>query len=305
MKRIRVLIPILTVCISVGLVAVLIVHFATTVIIEQHTYQLTAVFDHPAAPNQAQARIISVASLPQSGILYASGLIPINHASGMLVFLNNTNHSITLTSSIFVGRSRIPVSFHGPVVIPAVPPDVIIVGFAMQPGPVDVPVFDIDQMCCASGIVVKNTTSFSLNPTFPEGDSIQQSGIDYVTDPWSIWLQKNLLIQIKGQIKGMERVVDDTLHCQQSVVTSAHPVHTVVFAIQDICSEIVYDYQTVQVQAEALFRSQVAQGLAHSLLGPTTIRILHASLNSSRRQINLSVLVKGSLRYDASLNCKR
>jgi hypothetical protein len=108
----------------------------------QQNLTLTAV---PAAPDLAHNQIQG------------------KRATGQLTFINNGSTPITIQSTTISGHSGVQVSFTGPITIPAVPPSsAVVTGFAVNAGAAgNIPVLDIVEPCCATNIVVKNTTIFT------------------------------------------------------------------------------------------------------------------------------------------------
>ncbi len=155
-------------------------------------------------------------------MIYAPEHFPTGHAVGMLLFTNDSATPITVQGGLLVGKSGIPVLFHGPVTIPADPPVVYVPAFAIPAGPAGiVPQFDLVQYCCGSSQIHVKNMDFSLDPKTLMDQQAMIEGwtrgdIPQLTDDslWSLHVfeaQRNQGVAPPGP------------HCRPIVVTT-HPV---------------------------------------------------------------------------------
>src|SRR5215469_2154901 len=84
---------------------------------------ITAVTGTPnPAARQVQARVLSATSVMGMSTVTSSGSIPGVRATGQLFFVNNSTSPLTFSSTTLTGTSKVPVSFNGPITVPAVAP---------------------------------------------------------------------------------------------------------------------------------------------------------------------------------------
>ena len=249
------------------------------------TFVITAVTGTPdPAQRQVQARILTATSPTQSKTVTSTGSIPGTRATGVLTFLNNTASAKSFNSVILQSASGVPVSFNGPVTVPANPGFLTITGFAVNVGSAgNIPALDINGDCCAQGIFVKNT-AFSGGQDPQPNSIVQQSDIDGAANTLTASLTPGTQAALQGQVQPREQVVPNTPACQKSTFTANHapgdhaPNVTVNVAIT--CREEVYDQQSSLAMAQNLLTQQ-----AVNELGPNYMLI--GSIESSVSQITV------------------
>src|SRR6266700_3711569 len=249
------------------------------------TFVITAVTGTAnPAQRQVQARILSATSPTQSKTVTSTGSTPGIRATGPLTFINNTASAISISSVILQGASGVPVSFNGPVTVPANPGFLTITGFAVNVGSAgNIPALDINGDCCAQGIFVKNT-AFSGGQDPQPNSIVQQSDIDGAANTLTASLTPGTQAALQGQVQPREQVVPNTPACQKSTFTANHapgdhaPNVTVNVAIT--CREEVYDQQSALAMAQNLLAQQ-----AVNELGPNYMLI--GSIESSVSQITV------------------
>src|SRR6266566_2719587 len=250
-----------------------------------NTFVITAVTGTPdPAQRQVQARILTATSPTQSQTVTSTGSIPGTRATGVLTFLNNTASAKSFGSVILRSASGVPVSFNGPVTVPANPGFLTITGFAVNVGSAgNIPALDINGDCCAQGIFVKNT-AFSGGQDPQPNSIVQQSDIDGAANTLTASLTPGTQAALQGQVQPREQVVPNTPACQKSTFTANHapgdhaPNVTVNVAIT--CREEVYDQQSSLAMAQNLLTQQ-----AVNELGPNYMLI--GSIESSVSQITV------------------
>src|SRR6266568_790517 len=209
------------------------------------------------AQRQVQARILSATSPTQSKTVTSTGSTPGIRATGPLTFINNTTSAISISSVILQGASGVPVSFNGPVTVPANPGFLTITGFAVNVGSVgNILALDINGACCAQGIFVRNEAAFSGGKDPQPNSIVQQSDIDGAANALTASLTPGTQAALQGQVRSQEQVVPNTPACQKSTFTANHvagdhaPNVTVTVAIT--CTEEVYDRQAALEIAQNL-----------------------------------------------------
>ena len=274
--------------------------------LEQNAYQLAAVTATPdPAQRQVPARLLSTTTPAQRASAHASGSLPATRATGQLTFINNTASTIVVESGTVAGKSGVSIAFTGPITIPAIPPTVVVTGTAVNPGANgNIPAFDIDGPCCATGIVVKNTQSFTGGRDAQPNSVIQQSDIDGAARGLEGTLTQDAQAALQGQVRSGERVADGSLKCQPHVSADHNagdvaPSATVTVTMT--CSEEVYDFAAVQRMATNLLQAQAGSdpnlGSGYALSGGVVVSVLSATLAGAQGQVDLAVQARGLWAY--------
>jgi hypothetical protein len=219
---------------------------------------------HPA-DRQVQARILSATSTPpnQMSTVMSSGNIAGAPATGQLTFLNNSSSPLTFSSTTLTGKSGVPVSFNGPITVPATgTSSVTVTGFAVDVGPGgDIPQFDIVKNCCVTGILVKNTTAFNGGQNPQAHAVVEQTDIDAATNNLVTMLKPGVLKDLKGQVRSNEAVVPNTLQCPSKTnLTRDHNAGahagSVTVSGTITCAAEVYDQQAALTMAANLLTAE-------------------------------------------------
>ncbi len=216
---------------------------------------------HPA-DRQVQARILSATSVTGQSTVTSSGNIPGAPATGQLFFLNTTSSAITFSSVTLRGASGVPVSFNGPVMVPAIPPSITVQGFAVDAGAAgNIGALDINGPCCgAKGITVKNG-AFSGGQNPQAHAVVEQTDIDAATNNLITMLKPGVLKDLRGQVRSNEAVVPNTLQCpSKSNLTRDHnagaQAGSVTVSGTITCTEEVYDQQAALTMAANLLTAE-------------------------------------------------
>src|SRR5262249_48242569 len=147
----------------------------------------------------------------------------------------------------------------GPFTIPAIPPTMVVMGIAANPGPTgDIPAFDIDQPCCISGVVVKNTSAFTGGHDAQPNSVIEQKDIDGAASGLETTLRQAAQNDVRGQVHSNERVIDGSLQCQPRVSANhkaGDVAKSVTVQVAVTCGEQVYDYAAAR---QIAFKAQQA-----------------------------------------------
>ena len=217
---------------------------------------------HPA-DRQVQARILSATSVPGQITVTSSGSIPGAQATGQLLFFNNSNSPLTFSSTTLTGKSGVPVSFNGPITVPATGnSSVTVTGFAVDVGPGgDIPQFDILKNCCVAGILAKNTTAFTGGQNPQANAVVEQVDIDAATNNLVTMLKPGVLKDLQGQVRSNEAVVPGTLQCPSKTnFTRDHNAGahagSVTVSGTITCTEEVYDQQAALTMAANLLTAE-------------------------------------------------
>jgi hypothetical protein len=227
------------------------------------TFNITAVTGtlHPNE-RQAAARILSVTSSTGQSTVTSSGSIPGGtRATGQLTFINNSSSPLTFSSTTLTGKSGVPVSFNGPVTVPATGTAALTVtGFAVNVGPGgDIPAFDIVETCCVTGILVKNTTAFTGGQNGVAHTAVKQADIDAATNQFVAMLKPGVLPALQKQVLPNEAVVPNTLQCPDNLTANQKAgdhAGSVTVSGTITCTEEVYEQQVALAMAMNLLMAE-------------------------------------------------
>ncbi len=271
---------------------------------------LTAVSSTPdAARDQVLARIVSATSPTQSATASATGSIPAKRATGQLTFINNTANAIIIQSTVLVSSSSVQISFNGPISVPANPPTTIVPGFAVTAGTAgNIPTLDLSKACCAPNneIFVKNTAFAGGQDAQPDS-VITQGDIDGAAGGLEATLTGVARGDLQGQVRGNERVVPGSSHCQPAVNANhrANDVEkSVTVQVAETCGEQVYDYSAARGIALKAQQTRVAGdpglGSGFALDGHLSLIILSAGPANADGSFTLNAQVQGFWVYSFS-----
>ena len=279
-----------------------------------NTFEILAVTSTPdPAKREVGARILTYTSPAQSTTVQSSGSIPGARATGQLTFLNNTKLDKTFPSLVLTGTSGVPVSFNGPVTVPAAPPSsVTVTGFAVNVGAAgNIQTLDISESCCASGITVKNG-QFSGGQDPQAHAIVEQADIDSGANALVTSLTPGAKTALQKQVQPNEQAVSNTFQCKKSMFTANHkagdiaPNVTVNVAIT--CTEEVYDQQAALSIASNLLMQQATKELGpnYALTGNVVTAVTQATvIDTTKGTVSLLVRAEGVWVYQFSNTVKQ
>ncbi len=274
-------------------------------VLEQDNYLIEALLTGTPDPAQRQisARMLTQTSDTKTGTGNATGSIPAKQASGPLKFQNVTGSSLTIASTTLHGKSGVPVSFNGPVTVPATG-TIVVTGFAVNAGASgNIAAFDISGSCCFSGIFVNNTGPFTGGQDAQPNSIIQQSDIDNAAKPLITSLSQDTQNKLQMQVKSNERVVDGSFNCKPTVnpsVKAGTKAKSVTVTVQVACTEEVYDFAAAQSMATSLLQQKAQSdpnlNAQFALDGKIVTNVLSDSLVSvadGKQQVNIEMQAQG------------
>jgi len=265
------------------------------------TYVIMAVTGKPdPAKREVAARIPKATSPAQSRTVNSTGSIPGTRATGSLTFLNTSNSSKSFDSVILRGASEVPVSFNGPVTVPAVPPaSVTVTGFAVNVGASgNIGALDISGICCAAGITVKNG-AFGGGQDAEPNSVVQQSDINGAANALVGSLTPATQSALQKQVKANEQPVANTFQCNKSTFNANHKAgdhaKTVTVTVAVTCKEEVYDEQGALMLAADLLKMAASKdpGPAYALTGNIVTGVTKATVVDTNGTVSLLVRAEG------------
>ncbi|HWZ18118.1 MAG TPA: hypothetical protein VNW73_04925, partial [Ktedonobacteraceae bacterium] len=274
---------------------------------ESNIYQIIGVTGTPnPSMREVSARIISSTSPSQSKTVTSTGSIPGTRATGALTFFNPTNTDKTFGSVILRGASGVPVSFNGPITVPAaLPASITVTGFAVNIGSAgNIRGLDISGNCCAPGITVKNGT-FGGGQNPQPNSVVQQSDINGAASAITASLTPGTQAALQKQVHTNEQVVTNTLRCT-SAVSANHaagdhaPNVTVIVTVT--CKEEVYDQQAALTMAASLLAKQASTELGsnYALTGNIVTEVTKVTVVDTKGTLAILVRAEGVWVYQFS-----
>ena len=272
--------------------------------LETDNYLLSALPTGKPDPAHLQiaARLLTQNSGSSTAPAHATGSVQAKAATGTLVFFNSTSSSVTLASTTFTGKDGVQVRVDGPIVVPASgSASTSAPGYAVKPGSKgNIPAFDIGGPCCANGISVKNTASFSGGQDAQKNSVLQQSDLDNAARPLISKLTQNTGAALQKQVKSGERVIENTYQCKPTI-TSDHKVgdavKTASAQVVVACTEEVYDFATAQQMATSRLQTRARNdpdlNSHYALNGQIVTRTLSNTVVSSAGQATIEMQAKG------------
>jgi hypothetical protein len=271
----------------------------------KNTYLIYAVIGTPVpAQRQVQARLLSSSAsgqktVPTTGVRHFTP----QRASGTLEFVNTASVALTFESSVLTGASGVPVTFYGPVTVPAAS-TVNVDAYAVNDGVSgNIPALDINGPCCVPThqILVKNPAPFTggkdehtapyvaLEDVYPTAQALEPS----VTQDAQTALQQQLLAN--------ERPVNDP-QCRQ--IMSAIPFigeigDSVTVTLKGSSTQVVYDEQGARGMAADLLTAEAMQqlGESYALVSNVATTVTHAIVGDSQGTASIFVAAEGIWAY--------
>jgi hypothetical protein len=209
---------------------------------------------------------------------------------------------VTLGSTTFTGKDGVQVRVDGPIVVPASgSASASAPGYAVKPGAKgNIPAFDIGGPCCTNGISVKNTAPFSGGQDAQQNSVLQQSDLDNAARPLISKLTQSTGVALQKQVKGGERVIENTYQCKPTI-TSDHKVgdavKTAAVRVVVACTEEVYDFATAQQMATSRLQTRARNdpnlNAHYTLNGQIVTSVLSNTVVSSAGQATIEMQAKG------------
>jgi hypothetical protein len=278
------------------------------------TSTITAVAGTPdERRSQVQARLVRVTTpsvaqtVPTTGKGHRSAL----HATGTVTFYNEASYEQTIaTATILTGADGVRIRTDAPVVVPAGNPPrfgiVIVPAHAVQTGPAgNIAAYDVNSLCCAAGIAVKNTTAFTGEQNASDYPAVTRRDLESVASSLTITLTKNAQDTFHAQVSPNEQETDLTW-CTP-MVRADHPVGSessqVTVAVSVTCQDEVYDAQAAKILVVTQLAQQAMKQLGpgySSVDGVTTTITRVRLLNAHRGTLVVAVEAEGVWSYQFS-----
>jgi hypothetical protein len=179
----------------------------------------------------------------------------------------------------------VPITFNGPITIPANPPTVIVNGIAVNPGVAgNIPTLDFSEACCAP-----NNEIFVKNTAFTGGQDaqtkVQQGDINGAANQIVTTQTPVQQAQLRAKIQSNERMVDNSQQCKPNTTASQKAgdiAKTVTVQVTVTCSAEIYDYTGLKTLVSGLLSKQARNdpnvGANYQMQNPFTLNIASATV---------------------------
>lgn len=210
-------------------------------------------------------------------------------ARGMITFYNGQFQTITVPAgTILTGSSGVQIATDQDAVIPAAalnPPafgDVTVSAHAVYAGNKgNIQAFDINQMCCTTSVIVKNTTPFDNGQDERDYQTVARQDIDTTALRLKTTLAKSVNGALQGQLTQGEHL--QLLPCTPTVTANHHigqEAPTVKVTLSETCSAVAYNNNELVTKATDLLSHQELHtlGTDYSLIGTVQVTITQATV---------------------------
>jgi len=247
--------------------------------LEQQRIAIPAV----ATPHQgqAQARFLqartqtSRSTIPATG----SGHQDAQSARGQVTFYNLATYSIAIPAGVtLTGRDGVQIVTESATQVPAGNPPTMgsatVAAHALHTGPRgNIAAGDIDVLCCADGIVVKNQQAFGGGRDARSFTAVSQADIDGAAAPLVSGLMPRARADLLGQARPGERSIPPT--CAPQVLSDpplGQEANQVTVSVSVTCRGAAYNARQVDSLAAAALQQQAnaALGSRYLLAGQVT-----------------------------------
>ncbi len=273
----------------------------------QATLLITAVTGTPdPAQHEVRARFVSATSpvFVASGQASGTAYVPATIAYGTLTFYNTATYPQTIAAgTVLTGADGVQVVTDAAAFIPAGNPPLfgvvtVSVHAALTGSRGNIAALDIDGLCCAAGVAVKNTTDFSGGQDAQTYTTVRQADIDGLILPLIDTLTQDALTGVRSQLHPQEGMV--TLPACVPAINADHLAGSratqVTVTVAVTCRTEEYDRQTAQrLAASSLTReTSTTLGANYTLVGQVTTMLVGVSVtNTKRGMLMLSIEAEG------------
>ena len=281
----------------------------------QTTLVLTAVTGTPdVTRHEVAARFVSATSpvLMTSGQATGVEHVPATAASGTLTLYNAATYLQTIAAgTVLTGADGVQVVTAAPAFIPAGNPPlfgiVTVSAHALQVGSRgNIAVLDIDGLCCAAGVAVKNTAGFRGGQDAQTYPTVRQVDIDGLVRPLLDTLTQGATFGVRSQLRPQEWMV--ALPACVPAIRADHAVGsratTVTVTVKVACQSEVYDqHAALRLAAISFTRGTSASlGANFALVSRVRTTLVGVRVTDPKRgTLALSTLAEGVWVYQWSL----
>jgi hypothetical protein len=145
----------------------------------------------------------------------------------------------------------------------------------------NIPAYDIQQACCASAVLAKNTASFTGGQDQRDFHTVAPSDIAAIATPLKTTLAHSMQGALNGQLTPQEHL--SMLSCAPAQTADHQPGQEAVqvkVTVSETCSAVAYNPNELAAQATALLSLKAATTLkaAYSLFGEARVEVTQAHI---------------------------
>ncbi len=257
-------------------------------------------------------RLLPALTLSQSTTVPATGKRHqfATRAEGAITFYNGLFTSQTIEAgTILNGADGIEIITDQAAVIPAGNPpiygQVTISAHALNTGSQgNIQAFDINQACCLTSVLAKNTTAFQGGRDARDFLVVTQHDVDRGAATITATLEKSEHAALQTQVDPGEALI--TPLCSEKI-TADHQVggetKEVTVTLSETCSSIAYPAHTLSMHATQMLTAKAMQrfGTGYRLVGDIQASIIHTTVTDQAQGI-VTIMVKMDAIYVYQIN---
>ena len=253
---------------------------------------------------QVQGRQLAPLTLSQSQTIQATGHRHQNATSayGTITFYNGLLTSQTIAAgTVLTGSDGVQIVTDQATIIPAGNPpnygQASVSAHALLAGEQgNIPAYDINQACCATSVVAKNTQDFTGGQSARDFIIVTRTDINTEVTSLLLALSQSEDAALQAQLHSNEQLI--TPSCTPHVVSDHKPVEEakqVAVTVSVTCSGIGYDAHEVYTNAT---QAITKLGADYRLMGDIQVTIIRATITPKRQGlVILTVQVTGTWVY--------
>jgi len=265
-----------------------------TIIPNERTISITTTIQVPG-------RALPSLTLMQSTTAAATGKHhqPARRAAGMITFYNGLLTSQTIAAgTILTGNDGVQIITDQAATIPAGNPpiygQVTMSAHAVLAGSSgNISAYDINQACCATSVVAKNTNAFTGGQSARDVLVVTRIDINNVVTTMLVTLSQSENAALQAQLHEGEELI--TPNCTPTVLSNHMPgdeAKQVTVTVSVTCSGIAYAAHMLYQNATQLFTSDATRklGAHYALVGDIQLTIIHATSHQGQAQMLVQVM---------------
>jgi hypothetical protein len=231
-------------------------------------------------------------------------------ATGFITLYNGQFQNVTIAAgTILTGASGMQVVTDRDADVPAANPPVFgqvkVSAHAMNAGTKgNIAAYDINQACCATSVLVKNTQPFYGGQDERTYITVTYNDIHRVSTLLKTTLAQSITGALQGQHRSQEQL--QLLPCTPTVSSNHQPgdeATQVKVTVSETCSAVAYNSEELAAKAAAFLATKARQkaGAGYSLFGTVQVHVTQASVtNTTKPLVFLSFKASGMWIYALS-----
>lgn len=256
-------------------------------------------------PGQAQARFLTTSTQTSRSTVRASGSghLEAEVARGQVTFYNLATYSIALPAGVtLTGHDGVQIVTDSATLVPAGNPPYMgsasVPAQAVRTGPSgNIAAGDIDVLCCAAGIVVKNQQAFGGGRDARTFTVVAKSDINTASAPLVASLTQQAQAALTAQVHPGEQAIPPT--CSPHMLADpqvGQEAAQVTVSVSVTCRSATYNRQQVALIATTLFQQQESAALGPNYASGgqvTSIEDQARILDTPQETLTIPVGVRG------------